>query len=758
MTKRKSIILIAVVCVLIGGVIMFAQLFNPLEQSPNENLFKNSGWQSNHDGWVFAGNLEEKVDTTKVFETCNSIISDFKFNTTQNKYISQISIAQPNIKAKGYNTRNFCVSGFVESEKSISTVTCEINVVFKYDDDTSEELSSIANLTQLNSNTLKFSYNIIIPSNKKLKEIWIEQIKIYQENISSENCGYLWLYQPKLEYGSTATPYRPALTDNVAWDYDTPNNSFQSSKIGTIQNILTYKYQKSFTSVGTFSMSFSKWRTVKNELNIDVIELNPTIALIKENTIIFIKNDENNNSTTGDWLLVENINLVNDIYTVTGVDSKGLLRQRLTLYDIAQATGTMGFDVCVGSTEAVIKHYIVNNLVNPLDDNRKVIGLTIADNQDRGLANDTYMSRLDPLNEVVEKLCKFANIGYDIPIDLLNNKMIFDIVNVTDKSASQRDRHQVIFEKCKGNVVSVNREYGNSNEKNAFYATKSGGTLEADAITILCTPTATVSKGINRREMQLNVSCDSIADIALYAKQQMTPYAKTDSFAVATSDVDNYNKLFFIGDLVTLREVKEKIGGRNLVLNSGFKTNANWFGTAISSLPSTTGEVIIPFISGAENYLIQTIPCIAGQQYAVSIKIKTVGIVATAGKGALLITNGTNRSPFNTIITGDTPYTLYTSIVVPTGTTMTIGADVYFASAGTAYFKEIKVEKGKTATPYLPAPEDNIIADGDVVLDTIINGAIIEYANGKKSVTLEFGEGKPKPLNLLNNKINNKGV
>ena len=201
-----------------------------------------------------------------------------------------------------------------------------------------------------------------------------------------------------------------------------------------------------------------------------------------------------------------------------------------------------------------MKHYIANNIVNPLDINRVIPAFTLGENKNRGIANDSYMSRLEPLHELCEKLCKNANIGYDVKVDLLNNKQIFDVIDVTDHSASQRDRNQIIFEKGRNNVLSMEREVGNSNEKNVFYAVKSGGSLEADATVIAVTRGEAQAAGIYRREMQLNVSCESVADIALYARQQMTPYQKTDSFKISAADVENFDNLFFIGDKVTIRD------------------------------------------------------------------------------------------------------------------------------------------------------------------------------------------------------------
>lgn len=545
MRKLAILILAIFVFTLTGGQTMYAQLFRPLELSPNDNFLKNSGfWGGSTTGFEI---LNGSIDLTKKFDGCYGIKSDSN-GILHIKYTSDVIYGKVGIS----------------SFKIISTDTSNLNysgnidpVEYTQGADTEGISSNIFINSFLNNTELKIegmaSWFYKFPNANTDKAIASYKI---QTDFYISCTGTTWLYMPKVEQvrdiTANSTDYIPSINDvNTNWDYDAHNYSYQSAKIGNIKNILSYSYHKSLTQVGDFSMTFSKYEKYA--------------SLVVEDTFIYIE---------GDWLVVNNVKLDNDIYTVTGFDGKGLLMQRITLYDVEQATGAMGYDICQGSTEAVAKHYVANNIVNPLDDNRKIVGVALGDNQDRGIQNDSYMSRLEPLHEVIEKLCKFANIGYDIKVDLMNNKQIFDIVDITDKSASQRDRPQIIFEKNRHNVLSLSREFGNSNEKNCYYATKSGGNLEADAITILVTPTDTVAKGIKRREMHLNVSCDSVADIALYAKQQMTPYQKTNSFAIATSDVANYGKLFFIGDKVTIRDTELNIT-EDLIINGVKVDEAN---------------------------------------------------------------------------------------------------------------------------------------------------------------------------------------
>ena len=268
--------------------------------------------------------------------------------------------------------------------------------------------------------------------------------------------------------------------------------------------------------------------------------------LIEANTLLWVDK--------ADWLLVRNVHADHQLYTVTGHDLKGLLADRITLYGHEQDTGTYGYDVVQGSTETVLKHYIANNLTAPEDENRRIRGLILAADQGRGLASDTYMSRFQPLHELAEAVCKNGKIGYDITADLSLNKMIFDVVTGVDRSKGQASVNRVVFSRKFKNVLSLERESGITANKNVFYATKSGGTLESDATTVMVSGEEEVPAGINRREMQLNVSCDSVADIETYALKDVNDYAKTDSFVVSPGSFDDYGPVYSLGDKVTIED------------------------------------------------------------------------------------------------------------------------------------------------------------------------------------------------------------
>lgn len=122
--------------------------------------------------------------------------------------------------------------------------------------------------------------------------------------------------------------------------------------------------------------------------------------------------------------------------TVTGYDFKGYLKQRITLFAEEQDTGAQGYDVISGSTETVMKHYIQNNASEPSDANRKIPGMTVAEDGQRGLEADSYMARLENLSDVEESICTNADVGYTVEAGSIEeygtDYSLGDVVTVKD--------------------------------------------------------------------------------------------------------------------------------------------------------------------------------------------------------------------------------------------------------------------------------------------------------------------------------------
>lgn len=313
--------------------------------------------------------------------------------------------------------------------------------------------------------------------------------------------------------------------------FESPLESFQTNKIADVTVGIKAKILNSFYGVGSFTL----------ELPVDVVSIEPDLWLL----------------FAGSLLSVDDVVEDNGYLTITGKEIKGLLEKRITLYSSANATaGTQGYDVFQGTTEQVMKHYVTVNCISPADSDRTIPRLVnSADHTDSEYQNaDTYMSRFEVLSELLEKVGKNSGFGWDIIIDIKAGTLTFDVLRGKDKTESQSERERVIFSPNRQNIQKYTRSVGMSSAKNAFYATKSGGTLEADAVTELVIREGDIPKGVHRREMQMNVSCDSVDEIERYALKDAENYKPIDSFTVEIAGgIEDFGKVYSLGDYVTIK-------------------------------------------------------------------------------------------------------------------------------------------------------------------------------------------------------------
>lgn len=250
-----------------------------------------------------------------------------------------------------------------------------------------------------------------------------------------------------------------------------------------------------------------------------------------------------------DMYIIKNIQTKNDTIIISCYDLNAFLLDRLTLYDDSNSEdGTQGYDVIEGSTEYCIKHFVDYNLASPEDDNRRIPKLSIADNLDRGIADDKYMSRLDTVDSVVSALCSGANLGYRIkPVDGGKKALFrFDVYEQVDKTSSQTDRNRVIFSRGMRNIMTQTREVGITADKNSFYVDA------ADVITSAYKDKENIQSGFERREQYLSLSCD-LEDVDLYAEKEISEnYGETDSLEIEAGNPLDYRTVFDVGDIVTV--------------------------------------------------------------------------------------------------------------------------------------------------------------------------------------------------------------
>ena len=249
--------------------------------------------------------------------------------------------------------------------------------------------------------------------------------------------------------------------------------------------------------------------------------------------------------------------------TVTGRDLKGIVANRITVPPQAAAVqGAQGYDAQTGATETIIKHYVDANLVTtPLQPARAVPGLTIAADLGRGLAQDRYITRHDPLDAVLEELCRASGLGYDITPNLEAGVYVFDVVQGLDRSGEQSDRPRIVFDPARGSAASQTYTHSRRDARNVFFATLSGAEFADEALTMTYLRDGEdEAAGLDRREQHLSISADTPTagqeydELRRYALIEAENYRPAESFSCEILDGRaQYGVDYFLGDIVSVK-------------------------------------------------------------------------------------------------------------------------------------------------------------------------------------------------------------
>lgn len=284
------------------------------------------------------------------------------------------------------------------------------------------------------------------------------------------------------------------------------------------QDINSYDYTKRWAKVGDFTLilPYDKMYVKKLLLN-DFIEYD------------------------GDWLFIENISYDTKTVTLSGHDCKQLLYLRISVL------GSLSdqFDGTTGTTAQCIKYFLDKNMISPVDSVRE---LPIHfESGAVGLTDDGYMTKLENVGDIVEKLCNSAGIGYEVKGNLSHNYFTFKLKNTVDKSRNQSENTRVIFSAERQNVTSISFEHDETNFYNAVTA-QGAGTLE-----VVYRDNNNIPQGIARRECTLDVNVNSVSEIKKAALLAAEDNIDVHAYSLKVP-VGNYRTKFSLGDIVSVKD------------------------------------------------------------------------------------------------------------------------------------------------------------------------------------------------------------
>ncbi|AWZ48461.1 hypothetical protein C3495_06360 [Clostridiaceae bacterium 14S0207] len=232
---------------------------------------------------------------------------------------------------------------------------------------------------------------------------------------------------------------------------------------------------------------------------------------------------------------------------VKGSTLKGILKRRITI-----PTTNSAYDRATGSQETIIKQFINNNAVNPIDKDRIIPNLVIAKDKQRG-KQDAWRTRYENLADKITEITEYSNLGWNITLDTNNNKFIFDIMERKNLTSEQEQLPPVIFSVDFDNIKNKHFIRSLLNHKNIAYC---GGKGEDEERLIQQIGNA---KGLSRREVFIDCSqAEDVTELKNMGEHKLNDFKTVETFEAAVIPYGSFNYMqdWDLGDTVTVLDRK----------------------------------------------------------------------------------------------------------------------------------------------------------------------------------------------------------
>lgn len=302
---------------------------------------------------------------------------------------------------------------------------------------------------------------------------------------------------------------------------------------------------------------------------------------------------------------------------IQGQHLDGLTSQRIVIPYEGEANGgyfcvpkksTVSSAVNPVPAETIIKTFVqgqIPYLVGSNVNNPRGMLLTMAEDEERGMKT-VWMSRYDPLDEVLQSICEYTDMGYEIYLlpDLFSSaSYTLDIIEGVDRTEGQSVNSRVVMSLEFESVSNIHYSIDNASCKNVAYAGGAGEDYNRTVIAV--TNEDSMPTGYQRLETFVDCGTLEIAetDTALSlseeGKHKLQEYKKVESLTaeISPSSPFVYRKHYDLGDLVTVyapeiglaqdmrvSEAEESYEPSGMHLNITYGTAQPHIGRAIRSL------------------------------------------------------------------------------------------------------------------------------------------------------------------------------
>lgn len=330
-----------------------------------------------------------------------------------------------------------------------------------------------------------------------------------------------------------------------------------------------YSYTKHWYEIGDFTLS------VPSSAN--------KISSVKPDMLLFVREDSGG---VCDSLIITSVTHEDEQrYVLKGTDMKGLLSYRVSMFPQEEIdAGTYGYDVRHGSTGSILAGFIDYNCISSADNDRNIYGMELGI-MNGGIVEDTYMSRLQPLNEIAEALCKNADIGYDISFtpNFPERYLVETIPGTNRTSSNLSENRRCIFADYLCNMNDVSVESKVNDRRNVIWVIN-GNDSDTAVVTSIYKESGDDICSFLRRESVLTANCD-IDLTELYVNSKTSDMKNKTNLKLGLADPTAYGRDFNIGDIVTIMYDAGAYDQRILSVHKSYNASGKKISVDVGNVP-----------------------------------------------------------------------------------------------------------------------------------------------------------------------------
>jgi hypothetical protein len=244
-------------------------------------------------------------------------------------------------------------------------------------------------------------------------------------------------------------------------------------------------------------------------------------------------------------------------WLIKGIALKGVTAQRITVPPVGDS-----HDRASGAAETVMKRYVDNHIVNPVDVKRKIDMLVIASDQQRG-SQISWESRFKNLADELIEISKASGLGWDVILDFEQKKWIFDVFEGRDLTVNQSVNPPVIFSPQFESLKQLSFVESDYNYKNYGYIAGQGEGEERRVVEVgEAEGLSRIETFIDSRDIsEEDESGQALPEEQVIAKLRERGQQKLSEFAqefflegqILTNSPFAYEKDYDLGDIVTIQ-------------------------------------------------------------------------------------------------------------------------------------------------------------------------------------------------------------